>query len=60
MNCAKIIERLERLEARLYWAWVWWGGNFKKCNRDYWGWVSMKTAWQAAAHFTTTTRRTRI
>jgi hypothetical protein len=24
------------------------GGNLWKCNRDYWGWISIRTAWEVS------------
>lgn len=26
-------------------------GNLWRCNRDYWGWIKLRTAWQAAGCF---------
>lgn len=33
---------------RLRWFWVFYTGNLYACNRRYFGWISMRTAWQAA------------
>lgn len=37
-----------KLWRRIRWTWVWWAGNLYRCNRAYWGWVSLATAWRAA------------
>lgn len=37
-----------RTMRRLRWFWVIYTGNLYACNRRYFGWISMRTAWQAA------------
>jgi len=39
-----------KLLRRIRYTWIIWSGNVHKCNRDYWGWVRLKTAWEAARH----------
>lgn len=34
---------------RIRWFWIFYTGNLYACNRRYWGWISMRTAWEAAA-----------
>ena len=40
--------KLRRLLKRIKYTRIFWFGNLRKCNRDYWGWISMATAWEAA------------
>lgn len=39
---------MKRFLRRAYWTWIIWSGNARKCNRVYWGWVKLRTAWAAA------------
>ena len=42
---------------RVRWTWVLWFGNVWKCNREYWGWIKMKTAWEVAGGLATMKRK---
>ena len=33
---------------RLRYFWIIYTGNLYACNRRYWGWISIRTAWEAA------------
>lgn len=39
---------IRRFFRRLRYTWVWYTGNLYADNRRYWGWVKLRTAWEAA------------
>ena len=37
-----------KLLRRLKWTWILYTGNLHACNRRYWGWIKLTTAWAAS------------
>lgn len=35
---------------RLRYFWHLYVGNLYPCNRRYWGWISIRTAWEVSSH----------
>lgn len=43
---------MQTLKRLRYFATIY-GGNLYPCNRRYWGWIAVRTAWEAAGILTT-------